>query len=141
MLVERLNVLVGLKDPIASDGGDGWLSHTTRAAITGLRHRGAVRSKWEGCAPLRGRQRPEGASPMSQPRAATKNATSRGCGCLQFGEGADLDANARRLRGSLDHFAVSWVADKRSRFPRRHLAQADLQKTGQREFAYAAWVN
>jgi hypothetical protein len=42
----------------------GWLSHTTRGDH-GSAHRGAVRSEWEGCAPLCGRQRPEGASPMA----------------------------------------------------------------------------
>src|SRR5580658_482083 len=50
---------------------------------------------------------------------------------------ADLQADAGGLGGGLDHFACRRIANERAGPSRRDLAQADLEKAGQDEFADA----
>ena len=65
----------------------------------------------------------------------------RTCRRLQLRQGTDLHADAGGLGGGLDHFAGRRIANERAGPSRRDLAQADLEKAGQDEFADAPWMD
>jgi hypothetical protein len=75
-------------------------------------------------------------SPSSESRPGLRT-----CRRLQLRQGADLHADAGGLGGGLDHFAGRRIANKRARTSRRDLAQSDLEKAGQDEFADATWMD
>ena len=56
---------------------------------------------------------------------------------LQLRQRTDLHADAGGLGGRVDHFAGRRIANKRAGASRRDLAQSDLEKAGQDEFADA----
>ena len=58
--------------------------------------------------------------------------------CLQFRQGPDLYAHARRFGSALDHFTGGGIADQGSRPTSRNFAKGHLQQAGQSEFTHAA---
>jgi hypothetical protein len=72
--------------------------------------------------------------PLGEPESGPGLGTRRR---LQLRQCTDLHADAGGLGGRLDHFAGRRIANKRPGASRRDLAQSDLEKAGQDEFADA----